>query len=148
MVAGKPGQMTLRDWLIHYSPKRDRVWPSVVEQFYKRAAANPDIADYFVDVDMPRLQGHFVRALMLLTGQGLTSTMVKRLQEAHASVTNSRGQAIRPEIYDAVVHTLVGVLTDEGVSAPAIAQLARTIEPLRGVIVRTPGVGTPAMFSA
>jgi truncated hemoglobin YjbI len=128
--------LPLRDWLVHYSPRRDQVWPSVVATFYARAAAVPEIADYFGGTDMARLQQHFARALTMLTGNGLTEGMLWRLQDAHLPVTNSHGRAITVEVYDAAVETLLAVLAEHGVPNAARAQLATTVGPLRGAIAR------------
>jgi truncated hemoglobin YjbI len=136
------GDLTLRDWLMHFSPSRDQVWPSVVATFYNRAASVPEIADYFRDTDMPKLQQHFARALTMVTGSGLDESTVRRLQDAHFRVTSSEGRPITPEIYDAAITTLVGVLAEEGVPAATLQQLAETIAPLRGVIAR-PAQPTP-----
>jgi truncated hemoglobin YjbI len=130
------GDLTLRDWLVHFSTERDRVWPAVVATFYRRAANVPEIADYFRETDMVRLQQHFARALTMVTGTGLTEATVRRLQQAHFGVHDSAGRPITPEIYDAVIGTLVEVLREQRVPASAIGQLADTIAPLRAVIVR------------
>ena len=138
LVAPPPmgGDLTLRDWLVHFSTERDRVWPSVVATFYRRAAGVPEIADYFREADMPKLQQHFARALTIVAGNGLRANTVRRLRDAHAYVTDSAGRPITPEIYDAAIGTLVGVLREQGVPPAAIAQLATTIAPLKNVIAR------------
>ncbi|HEX3305002.1 MAG TPA: hypothetical protein VHS32_02020, partial [Streptosporangiaceae bacterium] len=41
------GGDTLRDWLIHYRNSPE-AWMEVTEEFYARAAQDPDVADYFV----------------------------------------------------------------------------------------------------
>ncbi|MFR9803226.1 hypothetical protein ACL02T_13115 [Pseudonocardia sp. RS010] len=128
--------LPLRDWLVHYSLSGDQVWPSVVATFYARAAAVPEIADYFSGTDMVRLQQHFVRALLVLTGSGLTEGTVRRLQEAHLPVTDSRGRAITPAVYDAAIESLLGVLAEHGAPKTALSQLAVTVAPLREVIAR------------
>ncbi|GAA2868042.1 hypothetical protein GCM10010472_26660 [Pseudonocardia halophobica] len=130
------GDLPLRDWLVHYSVHGDQVWPSVVATFYARAAAVPEIADYFVGTDMARLQQHFARALTMLTGEGLTEGTLRRLQDAHLPVTNSHGRAITPAVYDAAVETLLGVLAEHGVPKGALAQLAVAVGPLRDAIAR------------
>jgi hypothetical protein len=48
----------LRDWLRHFAGVD--AWPLVVERFYERAAHEPLITDYFRDVDMNKLQRHFL----------------------------------------------------------------------------------------
>jgi truncated hemoglobin YjbI len=130
------GDLPLRDWLVHYSVHGDQVWPSVVATFYARAAAVPEIADYFAGTDMARLQQHFARALTMLTGEGLSAGTLRRLQDAHLPVTNSRGTGITPAVYDAAVETLLDVLAEHGAPRTALSQLAVTVEPLREAIAR------------
>ena len=137
-VATGGEEVILRDWLIHYNIKGDQVWPTVVATFYERAAAVPTIADYFTRTDMARLQRHFVRALTMLVGRGLTVGMVRGIQEAHLSTRNSQGGRISAEIYETVIGILVGVLVEEGVPPRTIEQLAMAIAPLRDAIVRDP----------
>jgi truncated hemoglobin YjbI len=138
LIAPPPmvGDLPLRDWLMHYSPRGDQVWPTAVATFYERAAAVPEIADYFRDTDMVRLQRHFARALTMLTGNGLTEGTLRRLQDAHFAVTDSRGRTITPAVYDAAVETLLAVLVEHGVPQSAIEGLAVTAGPLREVIAR------------
>jgi hypothetical protein len=87
---------------------------------------------------MARLQRHFVRALTMLVGRGLTVGMVRGIQEAHLSTRNSQGRRISSDIYETVIGILVGVLVEEGVPQRTIEQLAVAIAPLRDAIVRDP----------
>ncbi|MCE3550367.1 hypothetical protein LWC33_02695 [Pseudonocardia sp. RS11V-5] len=130
------GDLPLRDWLVHYSARGDQVWPTVVATFYDRAAAVPEIADYFGRSDMVRLQQHFARALTMLTGEGLTAGTLRRLQDAHLPVTNAQGTGITPAAYDAAVETLFGVLAEHGVPKGALTQLKALTGPMREAISR------------
>jgi hypothetical protein len=134
---GEP--VPLRDWLVHYHPERDNVWAEVVAEFYTEAAGDPDIADYFVDVDLAVLQRHFLAALMMLTGHGLTVGAVRQMQARHAEVRNSRGEPITPEVYDATIGVLATILRRKGVPEPVLAQVQELLEPLREAIVARPG---------
>lgn len=137
LLVGPPmiGGDTLRDWLIHHHPLRDGVWSQVVSNFYNRAAAVPWVFDYFRKVDMRQLERHFTAQLVILTHTGVTQAMVDDLAEKHADVRNSHGQPITPEVWAAVVDTLVLVLRDAGVPEAALVQLGATIAPLRPVLV-------------
>jgi hemoglobin len=134
---GEP--VPLRDWLVHYHPHRDNVWAEVVAEFYSTAAADPDIADYFVGVDLAGLQKHFLAALMMVTGHGLTVGAVRQMQLRHAEVRNSHGEPITPEVYDATIGVLATILRRKGVPDHVIAQVQDLLEPLREVIVEQPG---------
>lgn len=134
MVDGVP----LRSWLVHYNPRRDGdgCWARVVAEFYNRAAADPEIASYFRNTDLDALRGHFTRALILVTANGLTAGAVEAMRNRHAAVTDADGRPITGPIYDRVIGVLVDILTETGVPRRGIAALAETIAPLREVIVR------------
>jgi truncated hemoglobin YjbI len=139
------GDVTLREWLTRFHPKRDGVWDEVVTEFYARAARDVRIASYFADVDMAKLQRHFLATLLIVTGRGLTVSAVESMRDKHATVHDLDGDPITGEIYDRVVTTLGQViaeaLVEAGVdSAPVLDQLLTTVAPLRSAIVR-PRVG-------
>jgi hypothetical protein len=129
------GGDTLRDWLIHYR-KAPEAWADVTREFYRRAAAAPAVADYFVGVDWPQLQRHFTAALILITHTGVTRDLPATASRWHHGVRNSHGDPITPQVYDAVINTLVGVLRDFDVPEDALAQLGRTVAPFRMAIAR------------
>lgn len=129
--------VTLRDWLVHHT-YRDGVWEDVVVQFYARAAAEPRVAPYFADVDMGRLQRHFLAALTVLTHAGLHRHTVERMADVHRSVTTPGGDPITGQVWDVVVSTLVGVLLDHGVPPSVVEPLGALLDPLRVVIVVEP----------
>ena len=85
------GPLPLRDWLRHFAGAD--AWSQVVSRFYTRAAADPDIAGYFTRVDIDQLQRHFLAALMIVTGQGVTVGVVRRMHTAHATVRNRHRRA-------------------------------------------------------
>lgn len=129
--------VVLAEWLRHHSG-RDGVWQEVVAEFYGRAARVPVVADYFTGVDLPVLQRHFVAALVIVTGRGLTAGTVRRLAAKHTNVRNSAGAPITPAIFDAVVSTLAGVLDDYGVPPATIREITALVAPLRVVIATDP----------
>lgn len=128
------GGLTLRVWLIHMSPL-DNVWPQVVAAFYDRVAADEVIADYFVDVDMFRLQRHFVDALLTIMSHGLKVSTARQLQAAHSAVRNSAGVPITGQVFDTMIEILAGVLIDFQVPAETVGQLTTVVAPLRGALV-------------
>lgn len=129
------GRDTLRDWLIH-THQKSNVWSEVVTEFYDRAASVPFVWDYFGSVtDRARLERHFLAMLVVLTHTGVTERMVKSLADNHAGVRNSHGQPITPEVWSAVVSTLVEVLWSKGVPERTLTQLGVTVTPLREALV-------------
>lgn len=129
------GQDTLRDWLIHYR-KDGNVWSDVTRTFYDRAAAAPAVFDYFGGVDWPHLQRHFTAALVLITHSGVSHDLPATAARWHVDVRNSHGDPITPDIFDAVIDTLAGVLRDYDVPEATLGQLGATVAPFRMAIAR------------
>lgn len=127
------GRTPLRDWLRHFAGID--AWSVVVARFYTRAAADPEIADYFRGVDVEQLQRHFLAALMIVTSQGVTVGVVRRMQAAHVGVTNTTGEPVTPAVWDAVIAVLAQVLGEVGTPRATLVALTTTIGPLRAVIV-------------
>ena len=139
-VNAPAGRTPLRDWLRHFAGID--AWSNAVERFYTRAAAHPEISAYFRHTDIVQLQRHFLAALMIITGQGVTVGVVRRMRAAHAGVTNSSGEPITSTVCDAVIGVLAQVL-GELVTPPAtLAELATTIAPIRAAIVDENRVGS------
>jgi hemoglobin len=113
------------------SPRRADAWSQVVSRFYDRAAADPDIAGYFTAVDLARLQRHFLAALMIVTGQGVTVGVVRRMHAAHAGVCTPTGQPITEATWNATIGVLAGVLAELGTPPATLVALATTIAPIR-----------------
>ena len=105
-------QLPLRKWLVTFHPVQKEVWAELVSLFYTRAATDPGIADYFAGVDLVKLQGHFLAALVLLTGEGLDVGTVRRLHAAHSSVVNTDGARITEDVFDRTAATLAEVISD------------------------------------
>jgi hypothetical protein len=89
---------------------------------------------------MVTLQRHFLAALMIVTGQGVTVGQVRRMQAAHTGVRNSKGEPITSAVWDTVIGVLAGVLGELGTPAATLTALGATIAPIRAAIVAEPGV--------
>lgn len=101
---------------------------AAVTVFYDRVTADPDLEQWFKDVDLTRLKAHqraFLAAAMggpeLFSGRGL--------EQAHADL------AITPEAFDAVVEHLATSLHDLGVEDDIIDKVRLRVEGLRGEVV-------------
>jgi hemoglobin len=138
MVDAPDGPTPLRDWLRHLAGPD--AWSEVVSRFYDRAAADPDIAGYFTGVDLARLQRHFLAALMIVTGQGVTVGVVRRMHAAHAGVCTPTGQPITEATWNATIGVLAGVLAELGTPPATLIALATTIAPIRAAIITEPHV--------
>jgi truncated hemoglobin YjbI len=127
---------TVRDWLKYYTlGKTD--WVAAVDELYNRAAADPSVASYFIDVKLESVKRHFVAFMVMVTSTGLTADAVRRMSVAHAEVRNEAGVEITGMIYDRVIDALVTILAEAGVPDNAINQLRRVVDPLRAAIVVT-----------
>jgi hypothetical protein len=105
-------QIPLRDWMKHHAG--DNAWPAIVAEFYRRAAATPAIAAYFTNVDMEKLQRHFLAALLIVTGQGPTVGALRTLHDSHQGVHNAAGEPITSRVRDLTTAILLEVLADRG----------------------------------
>lgn len=132
-VRGSDGStVVLADWLRKQAG--EGVWAAAVAEMYSRAASVPMLADYFGGVDMPALQRHFVAAIVMVSGRGLDVGTVRRMGAAHAHIRNSQGQPITGEAFDAVIATLAGILTENGVPGPTVQQVGTLAGHFRPVI--------------
>lgn len=136
LIEGPPAVAgdTVKDWLQHYTYGR-RSWADAVAEFYRRAARDPEIADYFRGVDLERLQRHFTAAMIMITGRGLRASTVERIRAAHEPIRNSAGRPITGDVYDRVIGVLVSILVEWDVPRSAIVDLARVIGPFRAAVV-------------
>jgi hemoglobin len=100
----------------------------VVQAFYERVLADPNLAHYFVGVDMPTQRRHFALLVGQLLG-GPSEYQGRELGEAH------RGLHITDEDYDRVVAHLVATLNQAGVPDDIIATLGATATDVRPTIV-------------
>lgn len=100
----------------------------VVDEFYERLTADPELAPYFAGSDMPTLRRHQVAMLSSATG-GPKQYTGSDMATAHA------GLNISVEHFDRVVAHLVDTLADLDVDQDDIEQVGAVLTPLRPVIV-------------
>jgi len=101
---------------------------AVVDDFYARVLADPQLAGFFAGANMPKLKGRQVEFFAAALGgpelyQGLG------MREVHA------GRGIRQADFDKVAFHLTAALADAGVPGETIAQIAAAITPLADDIV-------------
>jgi hemoglobin len=105
---------------------------TVVEAFYQRLLADPDLIGYFEGRDMARLKAH-QRALVTVALGGTSQEYTgKMMHQAHA------GLAITSEAFDKVLDHLAAVLAEAGVPAVTTAKILAILQPLRTDVVQTP----------
>jgi hemoglobin len=104
---------------------------AVVDAFYERLIADPDLMSYFSDRDMGRLKAH-QRALVTVALGGTSEEYTGRMmQPAHA------GLAITDEAFDKVLDHLLAVLTGAGVAPVTAAKILAILQPLRTDVVES-----------
>ena len=101
---------------------------AVVDRFYERVTADPDLASYFAGVDMTRLRRHQAAFLCQATGGPVTYTG-QDMAAAHAAV------GITGAALDRVVEHLVETLQEAQVPPAEIAEVGAALGPLREHIV-------------
>jgi hemoglobin len=104
---------------------------AVVDAFYDRLVADPDLMSYFDGRDMDRLKAH-QRALVTVALGGTSEEYNGRMMHpAHA------GLAITNEAFDKVLDHLRAVLTGAGVPAVTSAKILAILQPLRADVVQS-----------
>lgn len=101
---------------------------AVVELFYGRVLADPELAGYFEGVEIARLKRHQA----LFVGQALGSRKPfqgRTMQRAHA------GLAITEAAFDLVVGHLAASLAEAGLDEDTIGSIAALLLPLKPDIV-------------
>src|SRR6202167_166071 len=104
---------------------------AVVDDFYGRVLADPDLAGFFAGTNMTRLKGRQVEFFAAALGGPLPYTRAS-IRDAH------RGRGIGQRHFDLVAGHLVGALGAAGVPDPTVAKLVGAIAPLAGEIVSAP----------
>jgi hemoglobin len=106
---------------------------AAVDDFYARLLADPGLAPFFAQTDLPRLKAHqrsFIAAAIggpeIFTGRDMAA--------AHA------GLGITDAQFDAVVAHLVETLAGLGVPVEVIGQIGAVLTPLRASVVTAPAV--------
>ena len=104
---------------------------AAVDDFYERVVGDPELADYFEDVDLRKLRAHQTALLVQVTG-GPAVYSGRDLAVAHERL------GITPEDFDRVVGHLVATLTSFGVSAEDIGSIGEALGAHRDEIVTAP----------
>ena len=101
---------------------------AVVDDFYVRVLADPQLAGFFAGTSMPKLKGKQVEFFAAALG-GPDFYQGAGMRQAHA------GRGISQADFDKVAVHLTAALAAAGVPAGTIAQVAAAITPLAGDIV-------------
>jgi hemoglobin len=103
----------------------------VVDAFYERLIADPDLMAYFAGRDMARLKAH-QRALVTVALGGTSEEYTGRMmQPAHSAL------AITDEAFDKVLDHLHAVLAGAGVPPVTCAKILAILQPLRTDVVQS-----------
>lgn len=105
---------------------------AVVDDFYVRVLADPQLAGFFAGVNMPKLKGRQVEFFAAALG-GPDVYQGASMRQAHL------GRGIGQADFDKVAFHLTSALAAAGVPAETIAQIAAAIVPLADDIV-SPGL--------
>lgn len=100
---------------------------AVVEAFYARLLADPELENFFRDVPIRRLMGHQVAFLSAALNDRPVNLVA--LQRAHA------GRGIQDSHFDRVAGHLVSTLLDVGVPQAMVDEVVGRVAPLRGEVV-------------
>jgi hemoglobin len=101
---------------------------AVVDDFYERVLADPQLAAFFAGANMPKLKGRQVEFFAAALG-GPDVYQGGSMRQAHV------GRGIGQADFDKVAFHLVNALAAAGVPAGTIAQIAAAITPLANEIV-------------
>ena len=101
---------------------------AVVDDFYVRVLADPQLTGFFAGANMPKLKGRQVEFFAAALG-GPDLYQGASMRKAHA------GLGISQADFDKVAFHLTAALAAAGVPAETIAQIAEAITPLSGDIV-------------
>ena len=101
---------------------------AVVDDFYVRVLADPQLASFFAGVNMPKLKGRQVEFFAAALG-GPDSYEGGTMKEVHLC------RGISQADFDKVAEHLVASLAGAGVPSDTIGQIAAAITPLSGDIV-------------
>lgn len=104
---------------------------TAVDDFYGRVLADPSLSHHFVHTDMEQLRGHQTALLVQVTG-GPSRYAGRDLSVAHQHL------GITPPQFDSVVGHLGATLTDLGVDAATIGEIAGALGAHRDEIVAQP----------
>ena len=109
---------------------------AAVDLFYSKLLADSDLADYFGEVDLPRLKAH-QRAFLSSALGGPDSYGGRPIGSAHI------GLGITEADFDAVVGHLADTLVELGVAGETIDSIASTLAPLKSEVVEPHATSAP-----
>jgi hemoglobin len=101
---------------------------AVVDDFYDRVLADPELATFFTGANMPRLKGMQVEFFAAALG-GPDEYRGRSMKEVH------RGRGVARRHFDLVAGHLTAALTAAGVPAGTVETIIGTIAPLADDIV-------------
>ena len=101
---------------------------AVVDDFYVRVLADPELAGFFNGINMSRLKGKQIEFFSAALG-GPEPYRGQSMKEVH------RGRGIGQHHFDAVAKHLTDALTMAGVPSETVDAIIGTIAPLAGDIV-------------
>lgn len=101
---------------------------AVVDDFYMRVLADPQLAGFFAGANMPKLKGRQVEFFAAALG-GPDFYRGASMRQAHA------GRGISQADFDKVAAHLTDALAAAGVPADTVAQIAGAVTPLAEEIV-------------
>lgn len=107
----------------------------VVDDFYVRVLADPELAGFFAGANMPRLKGKQIEFFAAALG-GPEPYVGLSMADAH------RGRGIEMRHFELVAGHLTDALTSAGVPAETVATIIGAIAPLADDIVSS-GVTAP-----
>jgi len=106
----------------------DTALVAVVDDFYGRVLADPDLAGFFAGTNMTRLKGRQAEFFAAALGGPLPYTGAS-IRDAH------RGRAIAQRHFDLVAGHLVAALVTAGVPDATVTRIVAAVAPLAGEIV-------------
>ena len=101
---------------------------AVVDDFYMRVLADPQLAGFFAGANMPKLKGRQVEFFAAALG-GPAFYRGASMRQAHA------GRGLSQADFDKVAAHLTDALAAAGVPADTVAQIAGAVTPLAEEIV-------------
>jgi hemoglobin len=104
---------------------------AAVLRFYERVTADPELAYFFVDMDLRKLKAHQIAFLGQALGGPLHYTGAG-MQRAHAHLS------IEQRHFDGVVRHIIATLHEFALSDALIGAIVERIAPLATQIVNTP----------
>jgi hemoglobin len=119
---------TAADPTIYEAIGGDTALVAVVDDFYGRVLADPELAGFFAGTNMTRLKGRQVEFFAAALG-GPVSYSGASMRDAH------RGRAIAQRHFDLVAGHLIAALAGAGVPDATVAQIVAAVAPLAGEIV-------------